>query len=97
MSKSQSYVVTEDADTREESGMTGASYDVGLHAIICVRAISSLIFARGHMYALGRFIFHRTQLFMLSGAKPVPWDVNNKTMSLFFHKRNCFFRFAHKS
>ena len=35
----------------------------------------------------GCFIFHRTQLF---GDNPVPWDVNNKTMSFSLIK-NVFF------
>ena len=37
--------------------------------------------------ALGRFIFNRTQVsFQVFGANPLPWDVNNKTVSFFSHK-----------
>ena len=43
-----------------------------------------------HWYPLGRFIFHRTQLFQAFGASPVSWDLYNKAM-LFFSHGNCFF------
>ena len=39
---------------------------------------------------LGHFIFRLTQLFKVFGAYPVPWDVDNKTVS-FFSDKNCFF------
>ena len=31
--------------------------------------------------AIEGFIMHQTQLFQVFGDNPVPWDVNNKTMS----------------
>ena len=39
--------------------------------------------------ALGWFILHRSQLFRVLGANPVPWDVSNKTMP--FSNKNCFY------
>ena len=37
---------------------------------------------------LGRFILHRTHLFQVFGANPVPWDVIKIAMPFFSHK--CF-------
>ena len=62
-------------------------HEVVIDKVVQPKAAVILIFNGSVM--LGRVFLHRTQLFQVFGAYPVPWDVNNKTMS-FLHIKTAF-------